>query len=308
MPHIRPLAGTAGVAGLVFDEIIYDTDDDEMHVTAFESFVEALFKVEFANNVDEPWALIKEHSGIRSEEKCILHTGYAADCSQFPPAVGGLYLSADHLVFQDPVLHNRRVISLHKVTEVKRVPVELRQARMLLSQLPGMGALLTGKSTGIMGGLMRLAGVKGHLDIPQAVLEGQQRQKETASSGSSLSSNGGLAASKAGGGSAVGGAGAGAGSCAHSSFNSMDDDGGESVHRTGSDSLSSAGQQQGVLGMTAIQLRWPGGGMAKFQFVELSGSLNRCDRPLAPCIAIPWFSFHVTKCANDGVCRELSNS
>jgi hypothetical protein len=283
------LAGTAGVAGLVFDEIIYDTDDDEMHVTEFESFVEALFKVEFANNVDEPWALIKEHSGIRSEEKCILHTAYAADCSQFPPAVGGLYLSADHLVFQDPVLHNRRVISLHKVTEVKRVPVELRQARMLLSQLPGMGALLTGKSTGIMGGLMRLAGVKGHLDIPQAVLEGQPKQKETGSGSSLNSSGGGLASSRAGGGSAggVGGASAGAGSSAHSSFNSMEEDGGESVHRTGSDSLGAAGQQQGVLGMTAIQLRWPGGGMAKFQFVELSGSLNRYNHPLGPCFDMP---------------------
>lgn len=266
VPHIRPLAGTAGMAGLVFDEIVMDTEDDEMHVTAFESFVEALFKVEFANNVDEPWALIKEHSGIRSEEKCILHTGYAADCSQFPPAVGGLYLSADHLVFQDPVLHNRRVISLHKVTDVKRVPVELRQARLLLSQLPGMGALLTGKSTGIMGGLMRLAGVKGQLDIPQAVIEGQQRQRETLSASSSISNG-----EKAGG-----GGDGGIGSSVHSSFNSIEEDGGEGVQRTGSDSSGAAGQQQGVLGMTAIQLRWPGGGMAKFQFVELSGSLNRC--------------------------------
>lgn len=66
-------------------------------------------------------------------------------------------VSADHLVFQDPVLHNRRVISLNKVTELKRVPVELRHARMLLSQLPGMAMLSKG---GILGSLVRLAGFK----------------------------------------------------------------------------------------------------------------------------------------------------
>lgn len=126
VPHMVPLCGTSGVAGLVFDEIVKDLDCTEMTSSTFESFVEALYKVEFAINVDEPWALIKEHSGIRlannhhrdfhhcfghltcppfflpfypivaleltprtrprSEEKCILHTGYAADCSQFPPA------------------------------------------------------------------------------------------------------------------------------------------------------------------------------------------------------------------------------
>lgn len=133
---------------------------------------------------------------------------------------------------------------------MKRVPVELRQARMLLSHLPGMGALLTGKSSGIMGGLLRLAGVKGQLDLPAAALD-PSRAAGSTKSPMGLSSSGG-----------------------EEEAPSIQRGGGDPVGRTGS-SDSGAGQGKGVLGMTAIQLRWPGGGMARFQFVELSGALNR---------------------------------
>jgi hypothetical protein len=80
---------------------------------------------------------------------------------QFPPAVGSLYLSADHLVFQDPVLHNRRVIALSKVTDVRRVPVELQQARMILAHLPGFSLLARGgnlSNISLVNALARLAG------------------------------------------------------------------------------------------------------------------------------------------------------
>eukprot|EP00281_Chroomonas_sp_CCMP1168_P027652 CAMPEP_0206246454 /NCGR_PEP_ID=MMETSP0047_2-20121206/19271_1 /ASSEMBLY_ACC=CAM_ASM_000192 /TAXON_ID=195065 /ORGANISM="Chroomonas mesostigmatica_cf, Strain CCMP1168" /LENGTH=289 /DNA_ID=CAMNT_0053671885 /DNA_START=243 /DNA_END=1109 /DNA_ORIENTATION=+ len=157
LPHMYPLAGTQGVAALLFDELVKDEEvKDEISFDRFVEYVQAMYKIEYSTNTVEQWTLIKEQCGLRLEEKCVLYTAYAADCSQFPPAVGGLYLSADHLVFQDPVLHNRRVISLNKVTEVKRVPVEIRHAKMLLSQLPGMG-MLSSKG-GIMGSLVRLAG------------------------------------------------------------------------------------------------------------------------------------------------------
>jgi hypothetical protein len=118
-PVLHPLAGTEGIAKMVFDELVADTDNQaEITRERFEQYLDALYKREFATNYAEQWSVIKEQCGMVPSEKCILYTPYAADCTQFPPAVGSLYLSADHIVFQDPVLHNRRVIALHTVSEV----------------------------------------------------------------------------------------------------------------------------------------------------------------------------------------------
>ena len=82
-----------------FDELVADTDrTDVMARERFDEYLDALYKREFATNYAEHWGVIKQQCELIPSEKCILHTPYAADCSQFPPAVGSLYLSADHLV------------------------------------------------------------------------------------------------------------------------------------------------------------------------------------------------------------------
>ena len=158
-PILHPMAGTSGIAAIVFDELVADSDEKHFITRArFEQYLDALYKREFATNYAEHWSLIKEQCGLIASEKCILHTPYAADCTQFPPAVGSLYLSADHLVFQDPVLHNRRVIALHKISDVRRVPVELQHARMILGHLPGFNLLARGSNMSILTSLARLTG------------------------------------------------------------------------------------------------------------------------------------------------------
>ena len=115
-PLVSPLAGTETVAGIVFDELVKGTDSATMLcVSRFEEYVQALFKVEAATNETQHWEVVKSQCGLSPGEKCVLYTAYAADCTQFPPAVGALYLTANTVVFQDTVLHNRRIISLHSV-------------------------------------------------------------------------------------------------------------------------------------------------------------------------------------------------
>jgi len=146
-------------------------------------------------------------------------------------------------VFQDPVLHNRRVISLHTVTDVRRVPVELRHAKMLLSQLPGFGLLVKGS---LVGGLARWAGFKGvenHLDSPtdgSAVRDAEHWEEP--------------------------GTGVSAG-------HSVGDGHPGIASGNGAASNRAPTSTEWQSGLSAVLVRWPGGGMAKFMFVEISGTL-----------------------------------
>mmetsp|Transcript_52239 Transcript_52239/g.162233 ORF Transcript_52239/g.162233 Transcript_52239/m.162233 type:complete len:825 (-) Transcript_52239:15-2489(-) len=293
-PLLQQLAGTAGVAGIVFDELVSDCESkEELTLDRFEKYVDALYKAEFDCNYADQWSVIKEQCGLESEQ-CILHTPYAADCSQFPPAVGSLYLSADHIVFQDPVLHNRRVISLQSVIDVRRVAVELNQARLLLSHLPGFGLLAKGGNLSIVAAVARLAGFKsggGEGTDLTPLRKKPTRSNESSSNdlgnSSPVSCSSGLLKNEA---------------CSSSkrevmfgdssSDNGMPSPGEEFAGETGYESSNAdtdndsgahlagekqeaggAGGQKGFMGLSAIQFRWHGGGLAKFQFVELSGLL-----------------------------------
>ena len=82
-PILHPMAGTEGIAKIVFDELVADTEN-KLVITRqrFEQYLDALYKREFSTNYAEHWSVIKEQCGLHSSEKCILHTPYAADCSQ----------------------------------------------------------------------------------------------------------------------------------------------------------------------------------------------------------------------------------
>ncbi len=47
-------------------------------------------QIELSTNTED-WKVIKDQIGLHPDEKCVLHTAYAADCSVFPPVVGALY-------------------------------------------------------------------------------------------------------------------------------------------------------------------------------------------------------------------------
>ena len=81
-PVLHPLAGTEGIAKIVFDALVADTDN-KMEITRerFEQYLDTLYKREFATNYAEQWSAIGQHCGLLPSEKCILHTPYAADCS-----------------------------------------------------------------------------------------------------------------------------------------------------------------------------------------------------------------------------------
>ncbi len=59
------------------------------------------------------------------------------------------------------MLHNRRVIALSKVSDVRRVPVELQQARMILAHLPGCSLLARGGNLSNMSLVNAIARVAG---------------------------------------------------------------------------------------------------------------------------------------------------
>eukprot|EP00960_Hanusia_phi_P036305 752260-Hanusia_phi.AAC.1 len=299
-PLLQQLAGTAGVAGIVFDELVADCENkEELTLDRFEKYVDALYKAEFDCNYADQWSVIKEQCGLESEQ-CILHTPYAADCSQFPPAVGSLYLSSDHIVFQDPVLHNRRVISLQTVIDVRRVAVELNQARLLLSHLPGFGLLAKGGNLSIVAAVARLAGFRsgggdnpdltplrkkpsrsndsssidlgnsspvssscGLLKVEACAASRREVQGVDSSSDNGMPSPGEELAGESG----MGGY--------ESSNADTDNDSGANLAGDKQESAGAggAGGSKGFMGLSAIQFRWHGGGHAKFQFVELSGLL-----------------------------------
>ena len=82
-PVLHPLAGTEGIARIVFDELVADTEDKgEITRQRFEQYLDAMYKREFATNYAEQWSAIRQQCGLLPSEKCILYTPYAADCSQ----------------------------------------------------------------------------------------------------------------------------------------------------------------------------------------------------------------------------------
>jgi len=237
---------------------------------------------------------------------------------QFPPAVGSLYLSADHLVFQDPVLHNRRVIALSKVTDVRRVPVELQQARMILAHLPGFSLLARGgnlSNISLVNALARLAGFtsakgrpalqaptagevtpacakqSGHSPLPSSDDRDGEREVEKfiaalpaspapahtvkdarpgrefapgASQTRSSSEPRGMPAQRSS--DAHRGLPSDPAACVNAS---------PTAGLSAGDVAGDVGQadEKGFMGLTALLMRWPGDGIAKFQFVELSGEI-----------------------------------
>ena len=96
-PVLHPLAGTEGIARIVFDELVADVEDkEEISRERFEQYLDAMYKREFATNYAEQWSAIRQQCGLLPSEKCILYTPYAPDCSPvctraptvfgFPPA------------------------------------------------------------------------------------------------------------------------------------------------------------------------------------------------------------------------------
>ena len=82
-PVLHPLAGTEGIARIVFDELVADAElKDEISRERFEQYLDAMYKREFATNYAEQWSAIRQQCGLLPTEKCILYTPYAADCSQ----------------------------------------------------------------------------------------------------------------------------------------------------------------------------------------------------------------------------------
>ena len=252
-PLVHPLAGSRAVAAIVLQELTRSNTgksgakgEGMLSFQRFEEYVDALCKVEFESSCAEQWGSIKTACRLLPAEKCVQHTPFAADCTQFPPAVGALYLSADHLVFQDPVLHNRRVISLGQVTSITRVPVELRHARMILAHLPGKH-LFSNSRFPLVRNLARLAG----WSVRAPAGEDSRSLPYTGGSGAGRSSsrNGDLSDAVS----------------VHS------------VQSAGSDDSildASAAEEAVDSGLAAISIKWQGGGQAKFQFVELSGVLT----------------------------------
>ena len=235
------------------------------------------------------------------------------------------------------MLHNRRVISLHKISEVKRVPVELQQARMILAHLPGFSLLekailKSGSKKSIFANIARLAGFAilssgvgggegdsargdgtGHVegdppgefdvDSSDGRSVGDKReiehqvervQKDDAREELRRQQRKIVDARPAARGQWTSHTGDATDAAAHHSSSnpssrprsavsspvvtpgtpirppSVEGEGAGEVHSRGAVTVSG---NSGFMGLTALMIAWPGNGVAKFQFVELSGDL-----------------------------------
>ncbi len=103
-PVLHPLAGTEGIARIVFDELVAGVEDkEEISRERFEQYLDAMYKREFATNYAEQWSAIRQQCGLLPSEKCILYTPYAADCSQVCERAYPLCLASRPLAALSPL-------------------------------------------------------------------------------------------------------------------------------------------------------------------------------------------------------------
>jgi hypothetical protein len=228
-------------------------------------------------------------------------------------------------VFQDPVLHNRRVIALSKVSDVRRVPVELQQARMILAHLPGFSLLARGgnlSNMSLVNAIARVAGFTstkarpslraplvgvettayakqpGHSPLAPSDDRDGERQVEQfiASLPASPATKApdpvqevrpgreftpassrlrGLLSPEPRGGPRPPPHRPAADALSGLSSESTAFPSPRGAGSSAGDATGDAGQsdEQGFMGLTSLLMRWPGDGIAKFQFVELSGEI-----------------------------------